>query len=411
MFLAQYALAQSSIELLVGEQKSVEARNISKVFVGDASIVDVKAVKTNELLVTGLAAGVTTVSVVSTSGDKDSFTVKVLAQDPRKVANDIKQLIGDIEGLVVRVVGDRVIIDGEVFKENEMERVNNVVKLYPAVTNFITYNKSYNLMKRLVQIQFSLYEIITADNKSIGLRLHDILDKSQLSFGLTQTTASTTTKTATSADPCGPTCDAKSGSTTNNQSFSIAVATDLLDLTADNSRSRKLDEHAVITRSGEKVQYLNGGEVPIVHITANMIEVEYKEWGFKITTIPELDKINNCVLDFDVESSEPDWGHTVQGYPSFVSKKAKGKVNMKEGEHVMIFGFSKKTYSKTIQGIPGFSKIPLLGYFFGVKGFEREDKEGVLVVTPSIFQPVGNPTDNPRIQGVVDKYEKDDSPL
>src|SRR6266702_1167352 len=103
-----------TIHLGVGQQKTLSVPDVQRVAIGDTEVADVKQVGGgNELLLTGVGEGRTSLLVWKRSTLRLSYAVVVRKQDPREVISEIRALLGDREGIRVRVVGDRVYLDGE----------------------------------------------------------------------------------------------------------------------------------------------------------------------------------------------------------------------------------------------------------------------------------------------------------
>src|SRR4029079_6684849 len=71
------------------------------------------------------------------SGQRVSYTLSVRKQDPNEVISEIKKLLGEIEGVTVRMVGDRIYLDGQAYTSQDAERIEQVVGLYPNVKSFV----------------------------------------------------------------------------------------------------------------------------------------------------------------------------------------------------------------------------------------------------------------------------------
>lgn len=111
---------------------------------------------------------------------KETVTVQVFAQDPEQDAQAVESLLQvdgtPIEGVRARVIGDRVIIDGQVIKDEDQKRVEEVAKLYANVVNLTSFNRSFNLMKPMVQLDFQFYEIRKDDLTQFGINWADIVE-------------------------------------------------------------------------------------------------------------------------------------------------------------------------------------------------------------------------------------------
>src|SRR5258706_372051 len=140
------AVAQSEgavIHLGVGQQKTLAVGNVQRVAIGDPEIADVKQVGGgNELLLTGVGEGRTSLLVWQRSDRRLSYAVVVRRQDPRELVSEIRALLGDREGIRARVVGDRVYLDGETLTGDDQDRVQQVLSLYPQIRSFVRPSSS-----------------------------------------------------------------------------------------------------------------------------------------------------------------------------------------------------------------------------------------------------------------------------
>lgn len=108
--------------------------------IGSGAIVNVNPIRERkQILLTGREQGSTTLIIWDTKGSKrDEYDIRVIPENLDRIMQDSKRLLQDIEGLRFRVVGDKVIIEGEVFLEDELRRVKNVADKNPAIMNFVT---------------------------------------------------------------------------------------------------------------------------------------------------------------------------------------------------------------------------------------------------------------------------------
>ena len=135
---AQQAQDGSTISLGVGQQKTISVSNVQRVAIGDPEIADVKQVGGgSELLITGVAEGRTSLLVWRSNDSRISYLIVVRKQDPKEVVSEVRALLGDREGIQIRVVGDRVYLDGETITTDDYERVQQVTTLYPSVKSFV----------------------------------------------------------------------------------------------------------------------------------------------------------------------------------------------------------------------------------------------------------------------------------
>src|SRR6266404_4362553 len=85
----------------------------------------------------GVGEGRTSLLVWRQNDARLSYLVVVRKQDPKEVVSEVRALLGDREGIHVRVVGDRVFVDGETVNADDYDRVQQVLQLYPSVRSFV----------------------------------------------------------------------------------------------------------------------------------------------------------------------------------------------------------------------------------------------------------------------------------
>jgi pilus assembly protein CpaC len=95
----------SRINLGVGSQKLLTIPDISRIAVGDSSVADVKNIGNNQILIIGAGEGKTTLLVWRAKGHRKSYAISVKKQDPSELVSEIRNLIGGMEGVTVRMVG------------------------------------------------------------------------------------------------------------------------------------------------------------------------------------------------------------------------------------------------------------------------------------------------------------------
>lgn len=71
------------------------------------------------------------------------YTVSVRETDLTRVAHEIKSLLGEINGITISIINNKVVVDGEIFVPRDMKRIYNVVKEYgDKATSLVTLSAS-----------------------------------------------------------------------------------------------------------------------------------------------------------------------------------------------------------------------------------------------------------------------------
>src|SRR6185503_6917920 len=101
---------------------------------------------------------------------------------------------------------------------------------------------------------------------------------------------------------------------------------------ANDGYGRLLAQPKLVCASGEKAEFLAGGEVPIPLITNNQFTVEYKEYGVVLRLKPTADRNGNIQTEIEAEVSEIDQSVKIVAagvaVPGFRTRKVKTNVTV-----------------------------------------------------------------------------------
>jgi pilus assembly protein CpaC len=131
--------SDNTIALGVGSQKVLTVPHVQRVAVGDPAIADVRALEgTQQLLITGASEGRTTLIVWTGPDTRLMYLISVRGGgNDGTIWGGIRRLLGDIEGITVRMVGDRCFLEGLAYTDEDMERLKLVQWVYPDVVNLV----------------------------------------------------------------------------------------------------------------------------------------------------------------------------------------------------------------------------------------------------------------------------------
>jgi pilus assembly protein CpaC len=91
-----------------------------------------------QLIFRGLKPGRTSVTVRDNAGDvRLRYTVVVTATGKSNEVAELRELIGDVEGLEIGIKGGKVVISGEIVVPDDIGRVSKVLANYPSVLTLI----------------------------------------------------------------------------------------------------------------------------------------------------------------------------------------------------------------------------------------------------------------------------------
>ncbi len=181
-----------------------------------------------------------------------------------------------------------------------------------------------------------------------------------------------------------------------------------INLLKNNQRSRILAQPKLLCRSGEKAEFLAGGEIALPIVTANSSSVEYKQYGLILNISPVIDNYDNIATTIEVENSNiTDF---VSGIPNFQTSRVKTSITITNGQTIALSGLVSYAHSKSVDKVPGIGSIPILGELFKSRNFRRDESELVIFVTPQVITPEDS-KNKKLIDNMQEKYKEEDKEL
>jgi Flp pilus assembly secretin CpaC len=168
-----------------------------------------------------------------------------------------------------------------------------------------------------------------------------------------------------------------------------------------------LAEPKLMANSGEKAEFLSGGEIPIVIAQALNTSIVFKQFGVSIVFVPTVVGNDDILLEVKPEVSQPDYAHGVSLFgftvPAFVTRRAQTYVRLKNNQMLIIAGLLLRTKTSHITKAPYLGDIPYLGNLFKSTSYQDQQSDLVMAVTPQIIAPMVPgaqpwlPTDRPQL--------------
>ncbi len=178
---------------------------------------------------------------------------------------------------------------------------------------------------------------------------------------------------------------------------------------------RTLAEPSLSAISGEQATFQVGGEFPLV--TGQEVDdsgkitytIERVEYGIGLEFLPVVLSAGRISLKIRTSVSEPTSQNSVTlsagvktpglNILGLRKRLADTTVELPSGGTMMIAGLVQDDIRQAASGVPGLSKIPVLGALFRSRDFQRNETELVILVTPYITRPtarndMARPDDN-----------------
>jgi pilus assembly protein CpaC len=166
-----------------------------------------------------------------------------------------------------------------------------------------------------------------------------------------------------------------------------------------------LAQPRLVVKNGRSGGFLSGGEVPIVTATANTFGVVFKPFGVRLDFIPTITLSDRIDLRVFPEVSDISAGAGT-ATPSFIVRRTVSRVEMKEGESLIIGGLLDQRITKDLTKFPFLGDVPILGTLFRSTRFSNRESELVFVITPRIVRTM-KPGERPQLP-TIEKYDDPD---
>jgi general secretion pathway protein D len=175
-----------------------------------------------------------------------------------------------------------------------------------------------------------------------------------------------------------------------------AVLTDTYTKIIQNPELRSIDGQPAKLRIGDKIPIATGsfqagvgvgvgttGINPLVNT-----QFQYQDVGVNVDMTPRVHPNHEISLKLVIEVSSVTGTSTIGGIqqPIISQRKIEHEIRLKEGEVSVLGGLFDRTDMKTLNGWPGFAKIPILRYFFSTDNVEHQESEVLIVLIPHIVR-------------------------
>ena len=143
----------------------------------------------------------------------------------------------------------------------------------------------------------------------------------------------------------------------------------------------------VVTTNLKAASINQGSDIPFQTSSANGgTNVEFKKANLGLTVTPQITADNRIMLKVNVTKDSVSQTAQVGGNPIINTKQIDTEIFINNGETIVIGGIYTRNKSKNVAGVPGFSKIPLLGWLFK-KNIKTDKKTELLIfLTPTILK-------------------------
>jgi general secretion pathway protein D len=163
---------------------------------------------------------------------------------------------------------------------------------------------------------------------------------------------------------------------------------------SSNSLVKVLSSPTIIARDGVAANINVGSEISVVGQTTQdpingdrqTTSSEYRKTGINVTVTPTVNAEGIVVMEvsMSISNSVPS-SSGASGNPDIFSREISTEVVAESGNTVLLGGLISESFSTGGDGVPGLSRIPLLGNLFKADSDSTDRTELIMLVTPKVL--------------------------
>jgi pilus assembly protein CpaC len=385
-------------ELVVPVSKSQVLRTdrpFARALIGNPEVADVLPLTDRSLYVLGKKSGTTSLTLYDRSNNLIAVMDVAVGPDVLGLRRSLSDLVPGSD-IGARMSNDSIVLEGVVPSGPSADRAVRLAETFAPgkVVNLLSVGSSQQVM---LEVRFS--EVKRSALKQFGVGLFTGSDE-----GRTDGASGGGAGLVGSGPPTlGAITDSFGIISRTFRAFGTNFSA-TLDALERKGAITTLAEPTLIALSGETASFLAGGEFPIPTVQSGgggtgaggpgsqAITVEFKPFGVGLAFTPTVlaDGVINLVVAPEVSSIDPTASVIINGLrvPGLQTRRAKTTVELRDGESFAMAGLLRRDFQDTIRQVPLLGSLPIIGTLFRSSGFNREETELVIIVTPRLVRPV-----------------------
>lgn len=399
---AGHVFAADILNVSVNGSRYMEDSGITRLAVGNPDIADIRLLSNNDYLVVGKKAGSTSLLVWSDHG-RQEYNVYVSGDD-EGTEKAIQKAIG-YPGVKVQMMNGKLLLRGKVKNQYEHDSAVKVAQLYLGSGGGAASSASANGEGQGAVTDSNIIDLLDMTNPSqvrLEAQIIEINTSAERNLGIQYWSPTIGSSTGSGSDSGND--DLTRGSSglfyagenfkNSRGSFGwlgshFSNINASLQALVTEGKARILSRPSITTMSGQKANILIGGRIPIPTSAGDgQIAIDWREYGIKLNIEPVVDAENKITSKVHAEVSTLDYGHSVTendfSIPAIASREADAVINVRSGMTMAIGGLLNSQDGKTVTKIPLLGDIPIIGQFFRHTQKTRDNRELLILITPTL---------------------------
>ncbi len=371
-----------ALELYMGQAQVIEAGDVRRIVIGNGKVIQAVALDDGQVLVLPEGPGQSTLHLWGRDGTQRHIVVNVVAADGARVLAEVRAMLGPSANTTVRIVGDKLVVEGSIASDEQAARLAEVSRRYPQIVSLVARVG----MQPMIAMDVRMVEIRRDVLESLGVRWSP--NAAGPSFGIVGDL-----HRSAALRPGGP-ADGFGGIEIRPRvppfATALGLATSIasmINLLAQNGDAVVLASPTLSCRSGGSARFVAGGELPIPYSTGiGSTSVIFKEYGVKFEVSPVATESGVIAAKIATEISAVNFDVMVKEVPGLTKRRAETEVNLREHETLVIAGLLSEESSRSIDRVPALGDLPVIGNLFRSRAFRDRQTELAVFVTPRFVE-------------------------
>ena len=385
---------EQTTHITVGRSIFIDTKKrLARVYITNPDVIDSYTASPNQVVLTAKKPGASTLILWDEAGESKSYLVSSdLNVD--MLRESMKQALPN-ESVQVQGNEGRVVLSGTVGTVAIGDAAVKLAGLYSKeVSNSLIVNTA---RVKQVRLEVKIVEVDRSKLSQFGFNFFSNGGQNTATTSTGQYQSSMAVTPATSTTP-------KTVTVTNPLNFSLYSSRLNIGATLQDLETMQvaqiLAEPNITTMSGEKANFLAGGEFPFPVVQGSStggtsVSISFRPYGVKVEFTPIVNNDGTIDLKVAPEVSALDYTNavTIAGYtiPAISTRRAETEVVLKSGQTFGISGLLDKRTTDLYSKTPGVASVPILGQLFKSKNVNHSDSELIVIVTPMVVDPVSEP--------------------
>jgi pilus assembly protein CpaC len=389
--------ANHQLHLLIGRSIFIKSdTRLRRVYVSNPAVVDSFTSSRSQIVVTAKSPGVSSLILWDETGQSQTYVVSA-DLDVESLQKSIREAF-PYDNIRVEAQQDRVSLFGTVSSDASSAVASKIAGLYAKnVANSLLVKQSHTPQ---VKLKVQIVEIDRSKLDAFGVNFFSQgKNTSAVSTGQFPS-VSTATSQSSGSGPNSPTLSVSDPLNLLFYNSGLNVGLTLKDM-QDKQILQILAEPTITTLSGQKASFLSGGEFPFPVVQGAStgfpsVTVQFRPFGVKLEFTPDVNADGTIQLKVAPEVSALDFTNAVSisGFtiPAIATRRAETQVELRDGQSFAISGLLDHRTTEILSKMPGIAEVPILGQLFRSKNINRSVVELVVIVTPSVVDPLTDST-------------------